>query len=93
MFWEENEAPKPQEVSKALEHSPRTCFSPRQGRVGGAVPRELVTWKQGKGRAGCEYPGSGHGIILLSEEETGDWQGRIHTPVELLPQLIAGVVL
>lgn len=64
-----------------------------QGRVGGAIPRELVTWKQGKGRAGCEYPGSGHGIILFSEEETGDWQGRIPTPVELLPWLIAGIVL
>lgn len=92
MFWEENDAPKPQAVSKALEHSSRTCFSPQQGRVGGAIPKELVTQKQGKGRAGCEYPGSGHGIILLSEEETGDWQGRIPIPVEL-PRLIAGVVL
>lgn len=61
--------------------------------MGGAIPRELVTWKQGKGRAGCEYPGSGHGIILFSEEETGDWQGRIPTPAELLPRLIAGIVL
>lgn len=79
MFWEENDAPKPQAVSKALEHSSRTCFSPQQGRVGGAIPRELVTQKQGKGRAGCEYPGSGHGIILLSEEETGLAGENTHT--------------
>lgn len=72
MFWEENEAPKPQAVSRALEHTSRTCLSPLQGRVGGAVPGELVTREQGEGRAGCEYAGSGHGIILLSEGETGD---------------------
>ena len=96
MFWEEheeeNEAPKPQAVSKALEHTFRTCLSPLQGSVGGAVPGELVTWEWGEDRAGCEYAGSGHGIILLSEE-MGDWQGRIPTPVELLPWLIAGEIL
>lgn len=54
---------------------------------------ESLSREQGEGRAGCEYAGSGHGTILLSEEETGDWQGRIPTPVELLPRLIAGEVL